>query len=230
MNYQGLDNQSLYKLPEGVSVKLTPAGVAARTYAYMYDFLIRSVIFAAFAFTLSFLGDTGKGITLILYFFISWGYYIFFEAKDGRTPGKKKCHLKVVQDNGLPANTQSIILRNLLRPADSFPFAYVVGIITMAFGKEFKRIGDWAAGTIVVHEHQAKHSELPKKLDARAPALILSTEEQKYIIEFAERSSLLSNERQIELANILSEKLKLEDEDAKNKLNEMAHFYVGQEV
>ena len=230
MNYQGLDNQSLYKLPEGVSINLTPAGITVRSCAYLYDFMIRAVIIAIFAFLLQFLGESGTGISLIIYFVISWGYYIILEAKEGRTPGKKKYNLRVVQDNGLPANLQSIIIRNLLRPADSFPFAYALGIITIAFGKEFKRIGDWCAGTIVIHENITTDEEVLTAEQITSPEIILSTEEQQIVIAFAERSSKLSSARQLELANILSKKLNATDELANQKLKEMARFYVGQEI
>lgn len=230
MNYQGLDNQSFYKLPEGVSINLVPAGIAVRSCAYLYDLVIRCVIVAIFAFVFQFFGDAGKGISLIVYFCVSWGYYIFLEAKDGRTPGKKKFNLKIVQDNGLPANLQSIIIRNLIRPADSFPFAYALGITTMAFGKDFKRIGDWCAGTIVIHENNIVYSEIRSDRQVNAPNILLSTEEQKVVIAFAERSPKLSSERQIELANILSNKLNEVDDSANEKLKKMAQFYVGQEI
>ncbi|MEI6895714.1 MAG: RDD family protein [Colwellia sp.] len=230
MNYQGLDNQSFYKLPEGVSISLISAGITVRSCAYLYDFIIRSVIVVLFAFALKIFGESGTGMSLIVYFCVSWGYYIFFEAKDGRTPGKKKYNLRVVQDNGLPANLQSIIIRNLLRPADSFPFAYALGIVTMACGKEFKRIGDWCAGTMVIHENNIAYEEVSSENHVSNPNIILSTEEQKVVIAFAERSSKLSPARQVELANILSDKLQVADDAANEKLKQMAQFYVGQEI
>ena len=230
MNYQGLDNQSLHKLPEGVSINLTPAGIAIRSCAYLYDFLIRSVIVALFAFIFQFFGDSGIGLSLIVYFCISWGYYIFFEAKNGTTPGKKKFKLKVVQDNGLPANLQNIIIRNLIRPADSFPFAYALGLVTMAFGKEFKRIGDWAAGTIVIYDDDVSYADISTNGEVSAPNILLSTEEQQVVISFAERSEKLSTDRQVEIANLLSKQLNHVDESANEKLKQMARFYVGQEI
>lgn len=230
MKSQGLDNKIFLKLPEGVSINLIPAGITVRSCAYLYDFLIRSAIVAVVALCFQLLGDTGVGLSLIVYFLISWGYYIFFEVRDGRTPGKKKFQLKVVQDNGLPATLNHIIIRNLLRPADSFPFAYALGIITMAFGKEFKRIGDWCSGTIVIYEDNFVHNEIESGTEIRAPEILLSTEEQQIIIAFAERSSDLSSARQEELAKILGKAFNITDESANEKLKQMARFYVGQEI
>lgn len=230
MHYQGLDNQSLYKLPEGVSINLTHAGVPVRACAYLYDFMIRCAIFGVLAMLLQLLGESGKGISLIVYFVVSWGYYIILEARGGTTPGKKKFKLRVVQDNGLPASMQSIIIRNLIRPADSFPFAYCLGILTMAFGGQFKRIGDWCAGTIVIHENENSYEEIATNNQIAPPKMILTTEEQKVIISFAERSAKLSPARQIELANILSNKLNAKDDSANKALHEMAQYYVGQEI
>lgn len=230
MKFQGLDNQIFLKLPEGVSINLIPAGITVRSCAYLYDFLIRTAIVAVVAFCFQLFGKAGVGLSLIVYFVIAWGYYIFFEAKDGRTPGKKKFKLKVVQDNGLPATLNHIIIRNLLRPADSFPFAYALGIITMACGKEFKRIGDWCGGTIVIYEENFVHTEIESGSEISAPEILLSTEEQQVIIAFAERSSTLSSQRQAELANILSKVLNVADESANEKLQQMARFYVGQDI
>lgn len=232
MQHHGLDNKIFVKLPEGVSINLVPAGVVVRSCAYFYDFIIRALVFGLIAAVLVFLGDAGQGLMLISYFIITWGYYIALEARSGTTPGKKRYNLKIVQDNGLPATLSNIIIRNLLRPADAFPFCYCLGIITMSFNKNYKRIGDWSAGTLVIHQDQ-KISSLSKNSNITQesiPKIELAIDEQQAIIQFFERSEKLSPSRQEELANILSEVLNAKDQAAADKLKNMANFYLGQKV
>ncbi|WP_077339896.1 RDD family protein [Pseudocolwellia agarivorans] len=232
MQYQGLDNKFFIKLPEGVSINLVPAGIVVRSCAYLYDFFIRVIVFGLVAAILSFLGDAGQGLILIAYFIITWGYYIAFEAKSGTTPGKKRFNLKVVQDNGLPATLSNIIIRNLLRPADAFPFGYCLGIATMSFNKSYKRIGDWSAGTLVIYQENNVGTLLNSENTSQEepPKIELAIDEQQAVIEFSERCKKLSPARQEELANILSEALNVKDESATNKLKSMANFYLGQKI
>ncbi len=230
MQNSKLDNKLFIKLPEGVSVNLLPAGIAIRTCAYLYDFAIRLALMLILSLCFKFLGTAGEGLILISFFLISWGYYIIFEAKTGTTPGKKKFHLQVIQDNGLPASLSQIITRNLLRPADAFPFAYCLGIFTMAFNKHFKRIGDWASGTMVVHVKVANKEYDFTEQQAYVPQFQLSTEEQQVVIAFAERAPELSEPRQAELANILQKQLAEKDVHAAEKLKKMARFYIGQGI
>ncbi|QDP02321.1 RDD family protein [Thalassotalea sp. PS06] len=230
MQYQGIDNLIYQRLPEGVSINLEPAGLAVRAYAYMWDFMFRAIILFVLGMIFAFLGDAGQGLLLIAFFVVSWGYYIYFEAKNGQTPGKKRYKLQVVQDNGLPPRIEQIILRNLLRPADAFPFAYALGMLVMVFGKEFKRIGDWASGTMVIFSEQNKLGLFSEKIEPLAPTKALSTEEQKLIISFAERCEDLSAARQQELANVLAPILGCSDQQAVDMLKGYAQYFMGQEA
>ncbi len=224
----GLENREYVKLPEGVDIAITPAGVVSRSYAYIIDFLFRSLIMFVVSLVFSFLGDAGQGIILIIYFIISWGYNIFFEMKNGQTPGKKRLKIRVVQDNGLPASFSQIVVRNLLRPADMLPIGYFLGLVVMMFNSRFKRIGDWAAGTMVIYDDEVEaRPELPKG-NIEIPVLSLSTEEQLAVLAFAERSDELSDARRSELAAILAEPFKLEGNEAQSMLIGYARFYSGQ--
>ena len=224
----GLENREYVKLPEGVDIAITPAGVVSRSYAYIIDFLFRSLIMFGVSLVFSFLGDAGQGIILIIYFITSWGYNIFFEMKNGQTPGKKRLKIRVVQDNGLPASFSQIVVRNLLRPADMLPIGYFLGLVVMMFNSRFKRIGDWAAGTMVIYDDEVEaRPELPKG-NIEIPVLSLSTEEQLAVLAFAERSDELSDARRSELAAILAEPFKLETSEAQSMLVGYARFYSGQ--
>lgn len=227
LTIQRIDNLHYINLPEGVSLTLTPAGVACRTYAYLIDLAIRAVVFLLLAIALNMIGVSGTGISLVLLFAVNWCYYIWFEGRTGTSPGKNKLQLRVVQDNGLPASFSNIILRNLLRAVDCLPFAYALGLITMLSNGQFKRLGDWAAGTLVIY--QPPPTTLPAINVALPyiPAEALTTAEQAAILEFVNRSTDLSVERQLELAKILTPWLGDDAELALTRLQRMASYYAG---
>src|SRR5688572_33050503 len=101
----------------------------------------------------AFMGGIGMAIWLILIFGCEWIYPIVFELRpSGATPGKRVFNLKVVMDNGLPVTPAASITRNLLRSADFLPFGFGFAIVSMLVRHDYKRLGDLAASTIVVHE------------------------------------------------------------------------------
>jgi uncharacterized RDD family membrane protein YckC len=86
-------------------------------------------------------------------FLLNSAYYAFFEAIwNGQTPGKRYAQLRVMKDDGRPISAYDAIVRNLLRIVDQMPALYGVGLICMIFSKQSKRLGDFVAGTVVVHE------------------------------------------------------------------------------
>ena len=90
---------------------------------------------------------------ILFYFLLYWGYYTLFEAFwNGQTPGKKLCKLRVIRDSGRQITLFESMTRNLIRVVDAFPSFYAVGIVTMLCNRRNKRLGDFAAGTLVVHE------------------------------------------------------------------------------
>ena len=230
LTVQRIDNLHYINLPEGVSLTLTPAGAASRTYAFLIDLAIRAAVYVSLAIALNMIGASGVGISLVLLFAVNWCYYIWFEGRTGTSPGKKKMHLRVVQDNGLPASLSNIILRNLLRAVDCLPFAYVLGLLSMFSNPRFKRIGDWAAGTLVIYE--PPKTTLPVDHSARPykPNEALTTTEQAAILEFVSRRTTLSISRQLELAAILSPWLGETADQALARLDQIASYYAGNDV
>ena len=90
---------------------------------------------------------------MLVVFLLRWGYYTVFEAFwNGQTPGKKLCKLRVIRDSGRQITFFESMTRNLIRVIDSLPGFYAIGIITMLCNRRSKRLGDFAAGTLVVHE------------------------------------------------------------------------------
>ena len=126
---------------------------------------------------------------------------VIFEVwRDGATPGKRSFNLVVLNDNGTPVTFGASLTRNLLRAVDFLPMLYAFGLVSMLFNRDFKRLGDLAAGTIVVYRDKpAVRGKLP---DARpvAPQVALTLNEKRAVLDFAERYATLTHERANELA------------------------------
>ncbi len=199
------DTRITIETPEGADLPLDPAGFAVRIGALLIDALIKLLLFVAAAYALMFMGRSGFGLFLIFYFLVEWFYPVVFEIwRNGQTPGKSSMGIAVVNDDGTPVTFAGSLIRNLLRVVDFLPVAYVAGLIACVINGKFKRIGDLAAGTMVIYQHEKTH--LPR-LDVKGKRSIpadFSTDEQRALLHFAERSTQLSRERQVELANILA--------------------------
>ena len=89
-------------------------------------------------------------------FAILWGYYILFEIVwNGQSPGKRWQGLRVLRLDGTPVSASEAVIRNLIRIVDFLPFAYGIGVITMFVNGQSRRLGDLAAGTLVIREKSA---------------------------------------------------------------------------
>jgi len=104
----------------------------------------------------------GPGLMLVLAvwivvdFLLQWVYFVVCELwMQGRSPGKALIGLRVVREGGLPVTLRESLLRNLLRMVDMLPAQYLVGFVSMSFSKEVRRLGDFAAGTLVIREDRA---------------------------------------------------------------------------
>ncbi|MFT4925289.1 MAG: putative RDD family membrane protein YckC [Phenylobacterium sp.] len=200
-----IDTHISVETPESIELHLIPAGPVPRILAYSIDWLIKMAILIAFSITLSVFGEVGTGIYLIIFFVIEWFYGVFFEMlHNGMTPGKSKMGIQVVHDDGTPLNWGASVLRNILRAADFFPFAYLFGIISMVTSQQFKRLGDHAAGTLVVYRPQHQTKAPISQIGSRPAPFLLDINEQQAILAFAERSERLTDARQQELADILA--------------------------
>lgn len=125
---------------------------------------------------------------LVALFLIRDGYFAFFEAIwNGQTPGKRFAQIRVIKDDGRPISAYDSVARNLLRIVDELPSMYFVGIISVLFSSQNKRLGDYVAGTIVVHEKRIQDARpfLETKRDAAWPALDTSqiTSDELRVIE-----------------------------------------------
>jgi uncharacterized RDD family membrane protein YckC len=223
-----LDTRYQVETPEGIDLHLRPAGLVPRALAFAIDLAIRGLILTVVFIVLGLLGQFGMGLGTILLFLVTWWYMVLFEVlNQGRSPGKQMLGLRVVHDDGTPIGWAASLTRNLLRFVDILPFGYTLGIVSCLNHPAFKRLGDIAAGTLVVYR-DAPLSK-PQLTDAAPlPAPFpLSLGEQRAILGFAERGSQLSAARRAELAALLAEPLQVPAEQAEPRINGIAHGLLG---
>ena len=223
-----LDTRYQVETPEGIDLVLRPAGLLPRALAYSIDLLIRGAILLLLFIVLAVLGQFGFGLGLILMFLLNWWYMVLFEVlNQGRSPGKQIMGLRVVHDDGTPIGWASSLVRNLLRFVDILPFGYTLGILCCLLHPAFKRLGDIAAGSLVVYrEVQPVRPVLPDVLPERAP-FPLTLPEQQAMLSFAERQGTLSAARRTELAAILAIPLDASAEQAEARINGIARGLLG---
>lgn len=174
--------------PEQTPLEFPLAGIGSRFVAMAADTAIQVIVgfvlgLAAILSVPAFrsIGDRAAmwvfaGL-IVVFFVIYYGYFAFFEAIwNGQTPGKRFAQLRVMKDDGRPISPYDAIARNLMRIVDQLPFLYGIAILSVFFSKQNKRLGDFVAGTVVVHE---KTVELARPFadaaaDATAPAYEVS--------------------------------------------------------
>jgi uncharacterized RDD family membrane protein YckC len=199
-----IDTLRPVSLPEGVEITLRLAGPLARARAWLFDFALRMLVTISMPAIFELLGPTGEGIAVVLLFVVWFMYPIAFEALwNGATPGKRICNLAVVSSDGTPIGWPASFLRNVLRLADMLPVGYAVGLASMLFDSQFRRLGDLAAGTVVIHrDHVSAASKSAAPDDPFPSPVMLTPLEQRAVLDFAERRRGWSSERAAELAEI----------------------------
>ncbi len=149
--------------PEQIALELPLAGVGSRFLAIAVDTLLQIAVFAAVVLGLAFAGFVTGGawlsaclmpvVFVFLTFCLYWGYFAFFETVwKGQTPGKRVAHIRVIKESGRPINAFEAIARNLVRAVDFLPAMYGAGVVCMLLNARNRRLGDFVAGTVVVHE------------------------------------------------------------------------------
>jgi uncharacterized RDD family membrane protein YckC len=200
------------ELAEGVEIQLRVAGPAVRSLAWTIDLVIAIVCYIAIAVTMGMLGLFGmenvwEGLLLLFMFFFNWFYNVFFEmGRHGATPGQRYCGVKVASVSGGPVRLPQSLIRTLLRVIDFMPAAYLFGFLCTLCNRRFQRLGDLVADTVVVYTDPKASPTHRVQINATPapPPTPLSRAEQAAILQFIERSPSWSDERRIELADVLS--------------------------
>src|SRR5689334_761773 len=153
----------LIDTPEQIPLQFPLAGIGSRSLALALDTAIQAAVAVVLAVVLLAVksrvvktptrGAWVLAIVVLVWFLLQSGYFALFETIwNGQTPGKRWTHLRVIQDSGRPITVYESFARNLLRIVDSLPALYGVAIISALLSSKSKRLGDYVAGTVVVHE------------------------------------------------------------------------------
>jgi uncharacterized RDD family membrane protein YckC len=231
-----LDTLRTVPTPEGIELSLKVAGPMPRARAWLLDLLIRLAILLVLGTVLGALGKFGSGLILLTAFVLEWAYPVLFEVlRNGQTPGKRACDLRVLHEDGTPVQWRASVARNLIRAVDFLPVCYGFGLIAMLLNRDFKRLGDLAAGTIVVHTERKRASKGMSLAEPLMPNpalnMALNLAEQRAVIDFAERRATWSTERANELAGYAEVALpvvsKYDTTDVATRVVRLANFLVG---
>jgi uncharacterized RDD family membrane protein YckC len=158
--------------PENVELEYEIAGIGSRFMAIAIDVLLQTLFMIGIYYGLTLVGlekldleteiahfsTSLIGAALLFLMALNWvGYYVILETvMNGQTVGKRLINIRVRKELGYAPNFWDILLRNLIRLIDFLPFLYAIGFITMFLNKNAKRLGDFAAGTVVVKELSGK--------------------------------------------------------------------------
>jgi uncharacterized RDD family membrane protein YckC len=220
-----LDTDVAIETPEHIVFRYRLAGPARRALAYLIDLALCYGIVAVLGLVVvvAFYGSAtsgdissgakaGGGLVLLALFAAQWVWFVVWEATRGQSPGKRWTGVRVLAENGRPIGWRAAALRNLLRAADVLPTGYLVGLASMSTTSRFQRLGDLAAGTIVVvleRVRAASPIELspparPNELATLPDDVALDADEREAIELFLRRRFTLGHARERELANMIA--------------------------
>ena len=207
--------------PERIVIVHPLAGPSRRFVAYLIDLvLLVALIFLAFVLSLFLsMGSTaGFGPALLALFLLTWGYGAFCEGVfNGQTVGKRAMGIRVVSERGVPISGAQAILRNLVGTVDGlFPFFFQVALASMILTRKFQRLGDLAAGTMVVIEERRRRRGITRIGDPAVEALLpwlparidAGSDLARVLSDYAEVRQRFDPDRRAEMAEPLGRALR----------------------
>jgi len=224
----------IIQTPESVGFQYVLAGLGSRAAAFTLDWGIRFLSILVIFVLASLLGSllpvldfTGlvksasktwiMAVAVLAYGIVDLGYFFFFEALwNGQTPGKRKQGLRVIRINGQPIGWLESAIRNLLRAVDVPAGFYPLGLIVIFFSPNHQRIGDYAAGTVVVVEDKPKaffgrsrSVDAKRLLHPEIENAVTTLEPSQYRIlqAFLQRRGDMDEKHRHELARLLARQL-----------------------
>ena len=224
-----INEQVSVETPEQIDINFQQAGIGSRFYAALIDTALLTLIsLVGYYVNRQFISELGDivgnwlgALGGILVFAVFWGYYMVFEATtNGQTFGKLALGLRVIKEGGYPIGFADAAIRNLVRIVNFLPFFYGVGLLCMMLNKNWQRLGDLAAGTLVIKtaRTESKLTSRGSQADNRSISVpprefiytawiqpVLVTEaEMRVIREYLARRATLSGPRRLELARTIA--------------------------
>ncbi|PZR59641.1 MAG: hypothetical protein DLM50_00580 [Candidatus Meridianibacter frigidus] len=214
-----MDRTLSVRTPESIAFSYELAGLGSRFLAVLLDLLIQVIVAMAVFWALVAVAGHAHplplppreeklaqslAIAFIAFglFTIFFGYFIIFEAFwNGQTPGKRLLGVRVVRDGGFPVDFMSSLIRNFVRIVEMGLAFYAVSAICTLLSPENKRLGDYAAGTIVVRDSRAAVPARLNEVLQTALHLSLTSQERALITRFLDRRSSLLPESRSALAS-----------------------------
>lgn len=229
-----MDRTLEVRTPESIAFNYELAGLGSRFLALTVDLAIQILTLVVLGFGVvlvlshlprraahavgasvtpdRFAESVGIALAIAVVFIVLFGYFIVFEALwNGQTPGKKLLGLRVVRDGGYPIDFGASLIRNLIRVGEQLIGFYAFAAISALISPENKRLGDLAAGTVVVRDARLASPRTlaePRAEPVYAPTAYLSGEERGLIKRFLERRDALSADRRRELATQLASRIR----------------------
>ncbi len=226
-------NQITLQTPESVKLQFTLAGIGNRILALLVDYLVIGVllVIGLWVFNLLLLSSIDlanrfdiseadvelwvQAIQILITSFLFTTYFIGFEVFwQGQSPGKRYAQIRVVREDGRPIGLKQAVLRTLIRPVDDLFF---VGVFLILLTEREKRLGDWAAGTLVIQIQSSEQaaefptSETARQLMTQLPEYCalsrLTPDDFAVIREFLRRRSLMEPQARAQLASDLRRQL-----------------------
>ena len=219
----GVERSVDVRTGEAVAIRYELAGLGSRFLALMVDFVAQIAIVVVLVIAFSFWGATagrlvrsanfeawGIALLVLVLFLIFVGWFIIFETWwSGRTPGKRALGLRVVRDGGFPIDAGAAVIRNLVRILEFGLGFYAISAISALISKENKRLGDFAAGTIVVRDRADAVPDLDAYLSRAARAETGLSEENRILAErFLARRDSLEPHARYRLASRIADRIR----------------------
>lgn len=204
--------------PESAAFVLEPAGLGSRFVATLVDMLIQGALVLLLLLSAAWvtggpmnidaLEDAVTGLHMLALGIVLGLYHLIFESVwQGRSPGKRVAGLRVVKTSGVPISFWDACLRNLLRIIDYLPVGYFIGTVTILTSRVPRRIGDYAAGTVVVRDRRLDHTSVPHMPQLPEQAAAVGYRDQELIAAFLARRMTLEPQARTALARQLADRL-----------------------
>jgi uncharacterized RDD family membrane protein YckC len=222
-------DQLVIDTPEQIALELPLAGIGSRSLALVVDTLLQMLLglvlglaalgvalvggMRVFESAFGVLGAFAPAVLVFLAFCVYWGYFALFESLwKGQTPGKRVAGIRVIKDSGRPITAFESIGRNLMRAVDGLPGMYAVGIVSMFVSRQNRRLGDYVAGTVVVHDHDGEArpylEERPAASDLLPGAVKITADELILIETYLQRRYDYDFEARTRTAETIAERIR----------------------